>query len=321
MKLAEWWIIILAFVLDLIFKDIELWPHPVRAIGWILNELERIGRTQGVVSLRIWGALSLFFVCMGVGSVIYWMIGLPVLGILFKVYFSYAGLSLGGLLEKGREIVDPLREGRIEEARERLQYIVSRDTSGMDEVQISTSLAETLSENFNDGFVAPLFYLLLGGPVFLWIYKAVSTMDSMWGYRTPRWRDIGWAGAKMDDVFGYLPARISFFMIFLGRCVEKRSTTPLSYVGPALVDASSMESPNAGWPMAAVAWCFSSTMGGRWRYFGEEKIKPYLGPTSPIIPWSIDRVEKLIRFLLCCGVMTVLFFCSSVVLFRSNRLL
>lgn len=201
------------FLLDLIFKDYEIWPHPVRFIGKLLEKLENISRTQTKVPLRVAGIISLIFTCALVGMLVFLVTSLPVIGVLFIIYFAYAGLSLGGLIEKGREVLDLCKENKIKEAREKLSYLVSRDTSNMDHKDILKSLAETLSENINDGFfLLHFFYLIVGGPVLLWVYKTVSTMDSMWGYKNHRWRELGWAGARMDDIFGYIPARITFFL-------------------------------------------------------------------------------------------------------------
>ncbi len=258
------------------------------------------------ISLKLWGGISLTIVSVIVGISVYITVSLPVVGILFKIYFAYAGLSLGGLLQRGKEILNPVKEGDILTAKKRLQYIVSRDTEKMNEHNVLTSVAETLAENFNDGFIAPLFYLFLGGPTLMWIYKTVNTMDSMWGYKTEKWIDLGWAGAKMDDILGFIPARLSFFIIFFTSLLYFRSLKPLSHIKRASRDARGMESPNAGWPMAAIAWCFYSSMGGRWTYFGVEKQKPYLGPKNPLNPWNVEKIESLLTFLLLCGIETIL---------------
>ncbi len=299
----------LAFLLDLIFKDIELWPHPVRFIGIILNKLERYSRTQTLIPLRVAGIISLFIVCIISGVIVVFFITLPMLGAIFKVYFAYAGLSLGGLLEKGREVLELCEMGKIQEARKRLSYLVSRDTSEMDDKEILRSLAETLSENFNDGFVAPFFYLVLGGPVLLWIYKSVSTMDSMWGYRTKAWKELGWAGARMDDILGYIPARISFFLIFSWYLIKTRDFSILNKLKNVVRDADKMESPNAGWSMATCAWVFGCTMGGSSVYFGKKYEKPLLGGGGD---WDISHIRSLLDFLLECGIYS----CIVLLVFR-----
>ncbi|WP_461832817.1 adenosylcobinamide-phosphate synthase CbiB [Desulfothermus sp.] len=288
-----------AFLLDLIFKDVELWPHPVRFIGELLNKLELIFRNQDKISLKIAGIFSLIISCMVVGGVVFSLTSLPFLGVVLSLYFAYAGLSLGGLIEKGREVIDLCKKNNIDGAREKLSYLVSRETSNMDEKEILKTLSETLSENINDGFFAPFFYLLIGGPVLLWIYKTVSTMDSMWGYKNDRWRELGWAGAKMDDIFGYIPARISFWCMFLFYFIKTRDIHFYKKVKLAIEDAKKMESPNAGWPMAACGIIFDCEMGGRAIYFGKTKIKPKIGGQKN---WSLYDVEKLLDFLLLCGV-------------------
>jgi adenosylcobinamide-phosphate synthase len=290
----------LAFLLDLLFKDIELWPHPVRFIGATLVQLEKFSRKQSRISLKYAGLLSLCFACVLVGCGVLAAISLPVIGILFKVYFAYAGLSLGGLLEKGKEVLYLCEIKDIDRAKRKLSYLVSRDTSNMKEEEILKSLAETLSENFNDGFVAPFFYLLIGGPTLLWIYKTVSTMDSMWGYKTKKWKELGWAGARMDDILGFLPARISFLFIFLMGFFYKRDVAIFKKMQRAILDAKKMESPNAGWPMAAVAWIFESKMGGEASYFGKRIQKPHLGGEKK---WDTIKIKTLIVFLLRCGIL------------------
>lgn len=299
-----------AFLLDLIFRDIELWPHPVRFIGRFLNRLEVISRNQHKIPLKIAGIISLIFSCVVVGAVVFCLTSLPGLGALFSLYFAYAGLSLGGLIEKGREVIDLCKQNNIKGAREKLSYLVSRETLNMDEKEILKTLSETLSENINDGFFAPFFYLIIGGPVLLWIYKTVSTMDSMWGYKNDKWRELGWAGAKMDDILGYIPARISFCCIFLFYIIKTLDTHFYEKFKLAIKDAKKMESPNAGWPMAACGRIFDREMGGKSIYFGKIKIKPKIGGQKN---WTLYDVEKLLDFLLWCGV----FSCILLLIIRS----
>jgi len=299
------YIIFLAFILDLIFKDIEPWPHPVRFIGQLINKLEKYARNQNVISLKVSGLLCVLFASILVSIVVFILISLPLLGWLFKLYFAYAGLALGGLLEKGREVLELLKKDNIEKAREKLSYLVSRDTSCMEKNEILKTLAETLSENFNDAFVAPFFYLVIGGPVLLWLYKTVSTFDSMWGYKTEKFKDLGFAGAKLDDIMAYLPARISFIVIFLVSYVTRRKNRILQKIKCAIRDAKKMESPNAGWSMAACAHVFEKQMGGISIYFGKEVEKPVLGPPGE---WTIQDIEILLRYLLLCGIVVCISF-------------
>ncbi len=287
----------LAFLADLFFKDPEQLPHPVQGIGWILSRLESWARHQKLLSLRLIGLLSLAIIIFLAWLICLLLVHIPLLGLLFSLYLAYAGLSLGALIDKARQIIHLITMGEIQTARKYLGFLVSRDTDHLSESEIYQTLAETISENFNDGFVAPYFYLLIGGPIALWIYKAVSTMDSMWGYKIDYWQDLGWAGAKTDDLLAYLPSRLSaFFIISSGFILGRPWKTALK---STVREAKKTESPNAGWPMAACAWCLQAPMGGESVYFGEKKIKPKLGPHGQ--EWSQGKIKDLLRLITLAG--------------------
>jgi adenosylcobinamide-phosphate synthase len=276
-------------VLDRTLGDPPGWPHPVRLIGAALTRLERHAPATPLFR-RLYGAAC----ALGLACACAWGVGvlcaLPVLGVLASLYFVYAGLALGGLLREGRTVLALLESGDLPGARRAVGLLVSRDTAGMDESAVRRAVAETVSENFNDGFAAPLFYLVLGGPALLWAYKAVSTVDSMWGYRTPRFRDLGWFGARADDVLAYVPARISALALVLaGRLSGRRPAAVWSRIRR---DAVRMQSPNAGWPMAAAAWMCGAAMGGPTVYAGSAVDKPRLGPAGS---WDGPHLRLLFR--------------------------
>jgi len=203
---------VLATVLDLLLGDPSRMPHPVRLIGRWLDWLEAHAR-QWRLGLKASGALCVALTAGSAWALVEFLTGLRFIGMFASLYFAYAGLALGQLLAEGRDALELMEEGNLAEAREAVGMLVSRDTSGMDEPELRRTLAETLSENLCDGYVAPLFYLVLGGPALLWAYKAVSTMDSMWGYRTERFRDLGWAAARADDVLAFVPARLTALLL------------------------------------------------------------------------------------------------------------
>ena len=167
----------------------------------------------------------------------------------------------------------------------------------MTEDEVCRALGETLAENFNDGFVAPLFWLCLLGPAALWAYKAVSTVDSMWGYRTERFEELGKAGARADDILAWMPARLAALSIWATGWLRLR---PAAWESIAR-DARTMDSPNAGWPMSACAHVTGVSMGGPTRYFGEIKDKPFLGPQG--VPWSSERIRGMMRTLLLAALL------------------
>jgi len=287
----------IAFILDLLLGDPRRLPHPVRLIGLLLDWLEP--KARGLkLGLRASGALCVLCVGGLTFAAVQFLCDLKYAGMIFMLYFAYAGLALGELLDSAREALDLIEEETSqEEARAAVGLLVSRTTTDMDAQELRKTLAETVSENFCDGFVAPLFYLVLGGPALMWAYKAVSTMDSMWGYKTERFKELGWASAKADDLLAYIPARLTALILLgMGMLLRLNWREAWAHVRS---DAAKMESPNAGWPMAACAWLMQGSMGGPAMYFGEVKEKPLLGPEGQA--WSLDKLEKMFRLVVFSG--------------------
>jgi len=190
-----------------------------------------------------------------------------------------------------------LASGDVDSARCRLALLVSRDTAPLDAAGISRGLAETVAENFNDGFVAPLFWFAVGGVGGLWAYKAISTLDSMWGYRTPRYRQLGAWAARGDDLAAWIPARLAAAALVLVAALWGRGVPWKTLVA----QARAMESPNAGWPMAAAAHAVGATMGGGDWYAGVFRHKPQLGPE--LTSWTLAHLVLLERMVLVAGLL------------------
>lgn len=284
---------VIALVLDLVLGDPKWFPHPVRFLGmaldWYKNWVKSIG-----LSNKIMGGVGVFGISIIVWSVLKIFLAIPFLGVLIGLYLAYAGLALGSLLSECKNAASLLDSGKIEEARAAIAELVSRDVSELDEAGLRKALAETTSENLNDGFVAPFFYLVVTGPAGMWVYKTVSTMDSMWGYKNEEFKDFGYFAAKTDDVLAFIPARITgFMMLAAGRILK------LDWKGAydnLITDAAKTESPNAGWPMATAAWLLGAQMGGKAVYFGEEKEKPVIGPEGEWTSLKLKRLGTLALF-------------------------
>lgn len=295
------WGIVLAIGLDLVLGDPQGWPHPVRGIGWAYARLDALADRLGWRT-RVFGAVCVIAVAGASGFLVWRASRAFCLGPLLGLYFAYAGLALGDLFAQAQRAARFLDNGKLESARAVVAGLVSRDVTALDEDGLRRALAESVSENTNDGFVAPLVYLTLGGPGLLWAYKAVSTADSMWGYRTDRYRRIGAFGARADDVLAYVPARIT-------ACAMVAVGWIFGLVGPGMWgnitrDAAKSASPNAGWPMAAAAWICGASMGGPSRYFGAWVDKPRFGPAQE--PWTIERQRILYRvILLSCIIISI----------------
>ncbi|MBI9078187.1 MAG: cobalamin biosynthesis protein CobD [Pseudodesulfovibrio sp.] len=282
---------IAAVILDSLFGDPETLPHPVRYIGKGLDLYEAVVRRMNL-DLCVAGWIAVVLFSAGIWMIIKFLMTIPYIGLIVAIYLGFAGLALGCLVRESRQVATLLDSGNLQEARRALSMLVSRDTSNLDPNGIRRTLAETVSENLNDGFVAPMFYLTIFGPCGLWAYKTVSTMDSMWGYKTEKYCDLGYAAAKIDDFLAYIPARITAWLML---AIGKRHRLEYALAKSNFqTDAKKMESPNAGWPMAAAAWLFSGQMGGTAEYFGKIKEKPLLGPANGI--WNKTKIQSLITF-------------------------
>lgn len=309
-----WWLAPLALAVDLVFGDPPLpWPHPIRVVGSLISSLEKPARkfmgddeTRG----RAAGFVAVALVCLVVGSAVWLLLSLPWLGPLFALYLAWAGLAMGCLLDAGAETSLAIETAPLPEARAALSMLVSRETGSMDRAVLRKTLADTLSENFTDAFVAPFFWLLVAGPIGLWVYKSVSCFDSQWGYLTPRWKALGFAGARGDDFLAWLPARLGcaglWLCDFIARLLPIRRSWRGLWPGWKIIaaDAKGMPSPNSGWSMAACAWLCYGRMAGSSVYFGELIEKPWLGPVSPLAVWDRKKLLSLPRLLKFASIIT-----------------
>jgi adenosylcobinamide-phosphate synthase len=170
--------------------------------------------------------------------------------------------------------------------------IVGRDTANLDEAGVARAAVESVAESMVDGVTAPLFFAVLGGPLAALLYKAINTMDSMFGYKNERYLKFGWAAARLDDLANFVPARITSLMIpaaaFLLRLDSRGSLFIL------LRDRLKHASPNSGHTEAAVAGALGVQLGGANRYFGKMISKPAIGDAArPIAPQDILRANRL----------------------------
>jgi adenosylcobinamide-phosphate synthase len=291
-----WWLPPLALLLDLFLPDFRGLPHPVRGIARLADMLEAFLRPRG--SALLMGAIAAGALVCAVWLAVFLCLRIPYLGLFCAVYFSWAGLALGELLREGQRALRLTEQGGMAEARAAVQMLVTRDTSAMERTDLRRTLAETLSENLNDAFVAPFFWLLLTGPAGLWAYKAVSTLDSIWGYKTGQWLFFGRTAARADDCLAFLPARLSAVFLYLTAPVLKKKH-PWPGWRRIAREAGRMASPNAGWPMAAAAWLHGAEMGGPAVYHGLPVLKPLIGPQGRA--WETQDVLGLIRHLRLAG--------------------
>ncbi len=293
--------LLLGAALDLLLGDPRGWPHPVRAIGALISGSERAlrGLTRragdGRWRLRIAGVVLALWVVGLTGGVVWsivavcdWLGGpAPLLGQTLLIYWGLAIRSLGAEALRASEAPD------LPTARRELAMIVGRDTENLDWPEIRRACLETIGENVNDGVIAPLFWLALAGPVGLWTYKAVSTLDSMVGYRNERYRDLGWASARLDDLANLVPARLTWIVMALAALILGEHAGAALRIGWR--DGRKHPSPNSAWGEATLAGALGVRLGGPSSYGGVPSVKPFLGDAGP--PIDALAVRRAVRLL------------------------
>jgi adenosylcobinamide-phosphate synthase len=174
-------------------------------------------------------------------------------------------MSVRALLSAAAEVEDALNAGDLEAARERLGWhLVSRDTSDLSASEVAAAAIESLAENLNDGVVAPLMAFRAGGLADAYVFRFVNTADAMIGYHTPELEWFGKFAARADDVLAFLPARVTTSLIACGAALTGAS--PAGALDVAFSDSRNTESPNAGWPMAAMAGALGVRLAKRDHY-------------------------------------------------------
>lgn len=241
---SEILVLLVAVLLDLVYGEPPGRIHPVVWMGRLAGFLEDHAPAS---HRRLYGALMVLIAASSftAAGAILSHTEHP-LAILASAYLLKSTFSLRMLVSEALRIQRCLQEGCLEAAIGMLKSFVSRDTTGFDSEKVCSAVIESVSENYVDSILSPLFYYALFGLPGALAYKVVNTLDSMIGYTTPEYADLGFPAARLDDVLNYIPARLSALFISLASF----STTPLQ---AALREHRATPSPNSGWPMAAAA--------------------------------------------------------------------
>jgi len=273
------YIIPAAVILDWLLGDPRWFPHPVVLIGRLITFLEP--RLRRAVNGEFAGGVLLLILTVGTTAV---TVGLLLsaayhihhfAGIIVAIILSWTCLAARSLNRESGFVADALTSGNLPEARKFLSYIVGRDTDNLEEPEIWRGTVETVAENSSDGVIAPLFFLILGGPVAGLAYKAINTLDSMVGYRNEKYLFFGRASARFDDLVNYVPARLTGLLI-----IAAALFTGLSMKNAWRImgrDGRNHSSPNSGIPEAAAAGALGVQLGGTNYYFGKPMEKPTIG--------------------------------------------
>lgn len=204
-------------------------------------------------------------------------------------------IALGGtsLARTGRAMSDLLSRDDVESARRLLPALCGRDAVHLDVAQLTRAAVESVAENTSDAHVAPLLWAVLGGAPAVLGYRAVNTLDSMIGYRSPRYVRFGWAAARLDDAANYAAARVAATMVVV--CAPVVGGSPSGAVRAWRRDAARHPSPNAGVVEAAFAGALGVRLGGPTQYHDELQIRPVLGEGPPPSVGDLRRAVLLSR--------------------------
>lgn len=270
----------LGFFLDRLIGDPPNWPHPVRWIGRFISTMtERLnkGRFRTVKgAFLLLATVTLVFLIVYAIIIISYQVNIFV-GIVIEAMLIAIGLAQKSLRVAALDVYEPLANGDLTKAREKLSYIVGRDTEKLNESEISRATIETVSENTADGITVPLFWAFLFGAPGLWLYKAVNTLDSMVGYKDERYEKFGKFSARTDDVLNFVPARLTGILIICFTPVRS-GLSFFQRLKNWSRDARLHASPNSGYLEAATAWQLGLQLGGTSTYRGVPSEHPVIGP-------------------------------------------
>jgi adenosylcobinamide-phosphate synthase len=303
--------IVLAVLLDWLAGDPGNMYHPVRLVGKAANWLESHSR-KAISSDRLAGIVTATSMVVTVFVVTSLITGLAsgistTLGVIVATIVIYTGIATRDLYEHAMNVYNALCSNDIKEARLRVGMICGRDTHNMDRESIIKATVESVAENLVDGVTCPLFYAFIGGPSAIMVYKAISTLDSMFGYKNDRYINFGWASAKLDDIAAFVPSRLTAIVIPLASWVLGMNARKSLLI--FLRDRSKHPSPNAGQSESAFAGALGIQLGGPSAYDGVIHEKEFLGDAiESLQPQHIPRALKLMvtSMIIFCFMMLLL---------------
>ena len=293
--------LILGFGLDLLIGDPHSIPHPVVYIGKLIDWTEKgmrklfpkTVRGENFAGAAIWlivvtvsTGLPALLLCLAYG-VNRW------LGLALETVMCAQILATKSLRQESMKVYSALKTGDLEQARYAVSMIVGRDTQRLDEAGVTRAAVETVAENTSDGILAPMLFLAIGGAPLGFFYKAVNTMDSMLGYVEMPYKNVGLVPAKMDDVFNYIPARISaFLMLAAGTLLGLDGKNGWRIFKR---DRYNHASPNSAQTESVCAGLLGLRLAGDAWYHGVLHKKKYIGdPLREIEASDIPRACRLL---------------------------
>ena len=291
-----------SLLLDALLGDPARMPHPVVIMGWCIRRLETVLRNafpKNIKGERIAGSVLAGIMILGTGGISLTAVLLAkrvhfLLYLALEILWGWQCLAMKGLYSEGENVRQTLQTGTLEQAREAVGRIVGRDTENLDQEGVIRAAVESVAENFSDGVLAPLLYLMLGGAPLALCYKAINTMDSMIGYKNEKYLWFGRTAARTDDIANFIPSRLSALLLIAAAAICQEDAPQAWHIWRR--DKRKHESPNSAQTEAAMAGALNIRLGGPASYFGQIHEKPWIGTgLHPPVPEDITRACRMMR--------------------------
>lgn len=295
-----WKAVLIGFILDILLGDPEWMPHPVVLMGKAISALEK--RLRAILPQTAQGEKTggiILAVSLPVGTLIIsgglcwicWQIH-PLLGLALQSFWCWQALAMRCLAKESKNVWRCLKNQGLDAARKAVARIVGRDTAALSEQGVIRAAVETVAENFSDGVLAPMLYMLIGGAPLALTYKSINTMDSMVGYKNDRYLYFGRAAAKLDDAANFIPSRIAALLWIIASPLAGGSIRGSWRIWHR--DRHNHASPNSAQTESACAGSLGVQLAGPASYFEKRVEKPYIGDAlREIEPDDILRTNRI----------------------------
>lgn len=275
-------------------------PHPVIFMGKAISRLEKWlrrrlpqtpkGERTGGIILAITLPVGTLLISGGLCWLFWWIH--PLLGLALQILWCWQALAMRCLAKESRNVYRALKTEGLDAGRTAVARIVGRDTAALSEEGVIKATVETVAENFSDGVLAPMIYMLIGGAPLALAYKAINTMDSMVGYKNEAYLYFGRAAAKLDDAANYLPSRIAALLWILSAPLAGGNFKNAWKIWRR--DRRNHASPNSAQTESACAGSLGVQLAGPASYFGKLVDKPYIGDrVRDIEPEDILKTNRI----------------------------
>lgn len=261
MIIESFFIIGLAILLDFKFGDPKNKYHPTSWIGTLIAKLTPIAKNEHPI-IEKFGGICIVTITSGLVVLLLFALNIGITLITIDYVSLIVSVIVGGLLLKttiaihgmekhAKSVLESLDEENLDMARNHLSMIVKRNTKNLDKNHVLSGVLESISENTVDGITGPLFYYALFGLSGAFVYRVINTADSMIGYKTDIFKNIGWFAATCDSILNYIPSRLTGLVMIISAAILHNNWKESYKI--MIRDGKKTESPNAGYPMAALA--------------------------------------------------------------------